>query len=68
MCGITRQGINLMELEKRVPGLLSAYSIATALGKTVYEIWPDDNFAADEAAMEAQRNKNYDVKRGQSDT
>lgn len=23
--------------------------------------WPDDNFAADEKAMEAQRNKNYDI-------
>lgn len=57
-CGISAP--HVYELEKEsgpCPKLSTAYSIAAVLGKTVYEIWPDETEIVEEAIITVRRIK-----------
>jgi len=41
MCSISHNAIALLEKEETWPRLKTAYAISNILGKSVYDIWPD---------------------------
>jgi len=48
MAGISIAGYSLLKNNNRMPTLVSAYKISTALNVSVYDIWPNEFKAVNE--------------------
>lgn len=52
MCGVSKPHLHDLEKETgSVPKISTAYAIAKVLGKTVYEIWPDETEVIEETII-----------------
>lgn len=57
-CGLSKPHVYDLERESGpCPKLSTAYSIAAVLGKTVYEIWPDETEIVEETTITVRRIK-----------
>ena len=52
MCGVSKSHIHGLEKEDgSAPNITTAYIISCVLGKTVYEIWPDETKVVEETIV-----------------